>query len=1026
MPNLNHLGRFIIRSPLFPYNEIREDAPVTLDELLNKMLRNDLFLEAIFWASPSLYEWTLKMLQGKDVNKEQITRSLKKYLIRASSRCTPFGLFAGCSIGNIAGNGYNLAIDNNPYNTRKHVRIDMHFLVTLSSYISQDYRIWLGLKYYANTSIYEIGNTYRYVEYQVENGLRNYNTASIEKNDLLENILFAAKSGIRVKDILSLIDFEDDISAKEQFISELITSHLLVSELEVSVTNTNQLESLIEKLKNLGRREKNNHVEVYINILNDFRKGIAQLNENSAEHNRVKVVGIFKQGLKDLGIEAGPKDFFQVDLFKVASEPLTISEATIKKAIKGIEVLSRISPEKTRLENLLEDFKRAFVEKYETAEVPLAEVIDSEMGIGFPVLSSFGNISNSTLSESYNKEKRHAETEKPWHSFLQGQYEMALKLGRNDIVLQDEDIAKFPLKIDQLPTTFAAMLSFISSGSEAQILLQSVGGTTANNLLGRFCHLDHELHAFSLEIARKEQELSAGSILAEILHLPEARTGNILQRPVLREFEIPYLSGASVKEEFRLPITDLMVSVEQGNIVVRSRRLDKKIIPKLSSSHNYTQDSLPIYHFLCAIQHQGKTSLNIDWGAWAEGVKFLPRLSYKNIILKPASWKFTFSDFRHILESDQKHEKLLDFFRFWNFPSTIAITETDNQLVCHINRKEYQEIFLQEIKKEKTIHLIEWLHFDKSIVCKSYTNQVVLPLSKSPSPIAAGSSLRSHTTSSVVQRTFFPGSEWLYMKIYCGAHMSDIILTEIVKKVPDKLLADGTIDKFYFIRYTDPHYHIRLRLHLNNNKLAFSNALSCLYTALDPFTKQRLVWKVQLDTYTREIERYQPECMEISENVFFYDSWMFLNASEQILLDEHEETRLLYALKNVAWWFDTFQLSLARRVNFIKSVCIVLSKEFNPDLLIELDKKYRSIKNMILQFNLPNDLDTHLTWRKKQIADEVAQALDKENKLFENLPHYIHMSLNRWFKTDQRLQEYIVYYFLQKYYLEQLKRQSAL
>ncbi|ARS35708.1 lantibiotic dehydratase [Pontibacter actiniarum] len=1024
MSKIHHFGRFVMRSPLFSYNSIRHDASLTLDELLEEQLRNDTFLEAIFWASPTLYDKTVKMLEGNEANKDRVISSLKKYLIRASSRCTPFGTFAGCSVGRVTSTKDNVACAAASYTSHKHVRIDMHLLFTLSHHISKDISIWPVLKYYPNNSMYEVGDSYRYVEYEVEKGLRSYRVSSVEKDSLLETIFTAAKSGVSVKEIIDLMDFDEEPAEKERFAYELIASQLLVSELEISVTNPDPLASLTGTLRSIAHSLGGERVREYLRVLNDFQEGIALLRKSSGKPNLDKVVRAFKQGIQELGIPVYNSNFFQVDLFKEAQEQATISEATVNNVLKGVEVVSRFTGSQTIHEQLLEDFKAAFVEKYETEEVPLAEVLDSETGIGFPVLSSIGNVSNITLQAAYKEGRQPGSVVEPWHGYLQGLYEKAVKQELNTIELRDEDIAKFHPKTDQLPASFATMFSFLSSESASPLYLQSVGGTTANCLLGRFGHLDPAIRALSLEVAEKEQELMPDTVLAEVLHLPEARVGNILQRPVLREFEIPYLSEATVGDQCSLPIADLTVSVERDTIVLRSKRLNKQVIPRLSTAHNYGQHSLPVYHFLCAVQHQGKHALKIDWGGWAEGMTFLPRLSYKNIILSPATWRFSEEDVKHILESEDKYEKLAEFCERWKLPPTVAITRADNQLVCHMEKREYQEIFLQEMKVQKSIHLTEWFHFEGNSSPNSFTNQIVLPLYHLP---AVGAKAKPKeggaAAASVFQRSFFPGSVWLYMKIYCGAHVSDRILAETVKRGVDKLVAAGDISQYFFVRYADPHYHVRLRLHLQEREGSFTRALDCLTTALATFTRQRLVWKVQLDTYVREVERYSAALMVLSERIFYHDSALFLAANEQVVLDEEEDSRLLFALQNVAAWLDTFQLDLGEKLTFVQAVAASLGAEFHQELRVELDQKYRSLRKKLLQQESSTILGRLLALRRDRVVNEIKAANFKDEKALQgNLSSYIHMSMNRWFKSDQRLQEYVVYYFLQKFYTEKSKR----
>jgi thiopeptide-type bacteriocin biosynthesis protein len=62
-----------------------------------------------------------------------------------------------------------------------------------------------------------------------------------------------------------------------------------------------------------------------------------------------------------------------------------------------------------------------------------------------------------------------------------------------------------------------------------------------------------------------------------------------------------------------------------------------------------------------------------------------------------------------------------------------------------------------------------------------------------------------------VQRTFAPGSQWLYLKAYTGTASADRILTDTVGPVIDGLLSTGVVDHWFFLRYADPEHHLRLR-----------------------------------------------------------------------------------------------------------------------------------------------------------------------------------------------------------------------
>jgi len=85
---------------------------------------------AIYIASPMLYNEMQKVKINKIKNKkeiQQIKESLTRYLTRMSTRCTPFGLFAGCAIGEFTSET-NIQIKDS---LRRTTRLDMYYLCVL-------------------------------------------------------------------------------------------------------------------------------------------------------------------------------------------------------------------------------------------------------------------------------------------------------------------------------------------------------------------------------------------------------------------------------------------------------------------------------------------------------------------------------------------------------------------------------------------------------------------------------------------------------------------------------------------------------------------------------------------------------------------------------------------------------------------------------------------------------------------------------------------------------------------------------
>lgn len=122
-------------------------------------LNNEFILEALYVASPDFFDTIEKYrreeLKGKDFR--NFINTLILYLSRMSSRCTPFGLFAQCSIGTI-GEGKPMIVNSI---AKRHTRLDYILIDKLTSLLLENDRT-NNITLYPNTSLYRIGNKYNF------------------------------------------------------------------------------------------------------------------------------------------------------------------------------------------------------------------------------------------------------------------------------------------------------------------------------------------------------------------------------------------------------------------------------------------------------------------------------------------------------------------------------------------------------------------------------------------------------------------------------------------------------------------------------------------------------------------------------------------------------------------------------------------------------------------------------------------------------------------------------------------------
>ncbi|WP_400075062.1 thiopeptide-type bacteriocin biosynthesis protein [Winogradskyella sp. R77965] len=271
-----------------------------------------------------------------------------------------------------------------------------------------------------------------------------------------------------------------------------------------------------------------------------------------------------------------------------------------------------------------------------------------------------------------------------------------------------------------------------------------------------------------------------------------------------------------------------------------------------------------------------------------------------------------------------------------------------------------------------------------------------------------------------VQKTFIVGEEWLYYKIYCGVKTADSVLIEVLQPFCEDLLEKQLIDKWFFIRYSDPNPHLRVRFHVVKNE-NLSIVITQIKVLIMPFINSKQVWDITLGTYKRELERYGKYTIELSESFFYYDSQKSITIIENA---EDDTARFLMVFKWVEYLVSLFRLNTQDQLSFLKQMQSSFKAEFKTDKTVtkELNLKYKSLdtelssnrnKNQIANSELELELELEL----EQIINNLLK-LHQQNllevSLSDLLSSYIHMSINRTFRSKQRLYEMMIYAFLHK------------
>ncbi len=1030
----------VLRFPLLPEHTMNA-LDVAVDgnhssikqslQALIKLCDNPDMVQAIAFASENLASRIHELNLELTADNLKLAASIYKYLTRMSTRATPFGAFSGVML-TAHGQHTEVNLSTPP---ELYIRIDNDCVAAIAKRAEQSaiQRHNQNLKVRKNTSLYRMGEELRFVSQQTQLKTNSYQLDTATITTAIEAVLAQTATWITVGKLTETLKQQyQEVDHHELlgFVFDLLQNQLLESDLGIVVSSKNSFATLYQRcLSAQVGTEITQPMKAILDIL-------ASQNKLDANHNH-QALSTVKQLLADLLPDFTLNRWLHVDSFRTVDQR-TLGEDRLTPLLKSVQA---IAPFLWRRNTAISEFTDKFVEQYGDAAVPLLEALDVDSGILFgPQRNGRSPLLKGIVPETGQQD--FTAWWEPLDTYIMQQVMAAVAAGQTSVQLNSQDIQKYALFRPEPPQGFddtAAILGTFLQDRDGRPLYQikNIAGPSALSLLGRFCSGHEPLAEACQTLAAQEQHKQTDAILAEIIHVPQAITANISGRPSLRPFEIVYGPGDSALPiEQQINCGDLFLQVQGGRLVLFSQRLNKAIKPRLASAHNTGGLNLPVYQFLHAFQGADGWLAGTELSRVFATLPYLPEIRIDDLIIAVRRWVLNRVEIKQLHQHQTIDAKLQAFKTLKedkHICRYVALTEGDNTLEFDLHVPLSVLTLINSIKQQKqaTLTASNRQRLDPSFSHGGavYRQEFVLPCQvKHPAqmPTHKWSNTSDLDVQSMKAMTSLPGERWTYLKLYMGEASADKLLVEQLTPLTQELVENGLVEQWFFIRYADPEFHLRVRFKLPQS-VDGQTVQHHLYQRLRVAYQQGLIKSISQDSYMPEVARYGgPEILPVCERLFHLNSAVVCDTLVASQAHVNPDKIRWQMCLHLAWKMACSVCdSLPQMEQFFKSTAAAYDLEFghNPSIKKQVSDNYRLAMPDVAEclrpeFYTPDSqlISTHILPQFEPALKQL-KTLAKQQKvdLFALLQSLIHMDCNRMFVINQRGNEWIAYHYLARY-----------
>lgn len=815
-PGYEYLDAALVRAPAWqpdaerlPWPDLAGAGatPASWRAWLDEVWRLPGFAYAVEAASPDLGRQVARILSQRE-SPEALTRravlATLRYLLRASSRATPFGLLAGVApvrIGTAARSrlgGEHHAV----------VRADISWVTGMIERFESTVELGPYLTVTANNLAVRRAS-HLLLEHRSRGAAGGApDRVRVRATGPVLASVEAARHPIQVADLAAALANRYPAvpdAVIRDLIAGLVRQRFLISELHAPTTSADPLAALLNTLDALplpDDSESTKHRATLHEIQAAFTRHNKATDPATARGEREQAEAL----MSGLHPSAG---LAQATDLRVRWD-LTIPRTIAADAADAAAVLCRLA-RRPALSAGWVAWHTAFLERYgPRAVVRVLDVIDPATGLGYPAgyLGSPHTPPAASLTDRDRTLLKLAQT-----CAMRGVREIRL----DERLIRELSAAGHGHPVQpSTEVTVRVHARRLQDLDEGQFSLHVTGvsraaGTTAGRFLTVLDDADRD------RMSRVYAGLPAvhdGAILAQISAPPlHAKTENVARAPRLAELVISlgeqHQAGAD-----QIPLTDLAVTADARRLHLVSVSRRRPVHTLLPTAVDLAYHSQPLARFLLeAPVALAAPCAGFDWGA-AHALPFLPAVRYGRVVLSPARWVLTAVDLPDQADGVVWDDALAARRAQLAIPRWAYLGDGDQCLLLDLNEPSHRVLLRTHLDRGEDAMLRAAPSPDDLGWAEGRVHEIAIPVAASGqavAPVSGPGEVTSH------RHGHPPGCGGrLYLQLHGPADYQDTIL---IRHLPGLISRLGAVvNTWWFLRYATPSDHLRLRLTLGHHR----------------------------------------------------------------------------------------------------------------------------------------------------------------------------------------------------------------